>query len=378
MYLHAGNADGRPVQRPWAVVYAPLMLAAGSVLVVILALPMILPNAQQPSLRGRGSIGLGALATLSICAHLVLTGPPASSLAPYVPQPLTGWTAALAPLAALLLFRAATAPCLSSAELEADSGALQAHARRAAPARLAALLELLLAGSSLALLHGRLAMGSQWSWWLVAAPMISLQVVHVVLGCMTLGTLTRPRRPPPHAKDRVEWVRASEAVASEFGLCHCVCALLALPALCTLAAQLHASSDDAGAAEGASAKTWAAAYLPYAVLLSLPLCCCVCCVLLLPSDPHHNASSVVLPVATPTHVAREASDGESAVGQVSGYVTLPAGTHGQALPDGSRRRASAPAASSDSSDGNSVNNAPLLGEGNTTKDERSQVSPHLL
>ena len=385
MYLHVGNADGGKIQRPWTIVYAPLMISALAVLLTVLALPCLLLRAHQPSLRSRGSIGLSALATLTMCAHLALVGPPASPLLAYVPLRLQDWTAALAPLALLLLFRAATAPlfsCASGADGEADAVALRMHAARAAPSQLSMWLELLLGGGSFALLYGRLQLGFVWSWWEIAAPLLSFQLVQLVLGCMTLGSLTKGTRAlPPHAKDRVEWVKAREAVAVEFGLCSCCCSLLALPALCTLAAQLHAVEDVAAGGAGDStppAATWAAAYSPYVFFLSLPLCCCLCCALLLPAETRPKGNVRVLPVSSSDHDDEALGVGER---------TLAMRADGSTLPDGSRRRTSPPVASDSSSEGGAV---PLLSDGSkcnggsakcgcgSNEVHASQVSPHLL
>jgi len=394
MYLHAGNADGRTVQRPWSVVYAPLMIAAAVVLLAMLSMPFFVPSSQLPSARGRGSVGLSAFGVLTICAHLVLVGPPPSPLLPSVPAALLHWDAALAPLALLLLLRAATAPlfgcCPDDGDGATDAVALQAYALRAAPRILSGWLELLMGGASLALLYSRLELGYGWGWWTVAAPMIGLQVVHVVLGCATLGTLTTTQKLPSHAKDRVEWVRHREAVAVEFGLCSCCCSLVALPALCTLAAQLHAGDEPDGG--GVPATTWAAAYAPYAFVLSLPLCCLVCCALLLPDDKAEAARQLA-----PKHDEPDEHGAVPRGGRRDAYTTLPAdfaSTSPTPEPSGvgeARRRAaaprhepsedgaaaSAPASSGDSSDGN----APLLSEAKQVRGGESadsQVSPHLL
>lgn len=123
----------------------------------------------------------------------------------------------------------------------------------------------------------------------------------------------------------------------------------------TTATQLHMGE---GKLDMDRSSTWAT-YVSYAVFLALPLCCWACCTLCLPS---------------PTPDARLAKlhrrDIETPPRDSASVNAMAVGEH--ALPDGTRRRASAPA-SSDSSDGST----PLLPETPQAEDG-VQPSPHLL
>lgn len=272
LYLHAGNADNISSQPSLLVVYSPVLVGATILLLAACLMPCILPGAHLPTFRSRVTLGLGALSTLTISAHNILTDPAASLLLPSLPPAFYGWRVALSPLAFLLLVRAATTLLICDSSSNDIKKTLAAHAAQGAPSRISALIELGLAGGALYLLYDRLVMGIQHEWWIIAAPLIALHSLQVVLSCITLNQLTKLHPPPPHAKDRVEWVIAREAVSAQYGcwgcasalhrtspICflansfcwlwpshHCLagtCSILALPAICTFAAQVCRPSE---------------------------------------------------------------------------------------------------------------------------------------
>mgnify|MGYP006936581094 CR=1 FL=1 len=168
MLLHAHNADG-DTARPWPVVFAPLMLAAAAMLVAAIATPRALCSADRLSLHDSVSVGFGSLALLAVCARLAIASPPPGSptasgeVDPPVPSFL-GWAPVLSPLAALLLLRAATSLWPCPPPLDGEGAAIRAWAASAVPSCVSAVLELLLAGGSLALLYARLVFEAPLGW----------------------------------------------------------------------------------------------------------------------------------------------------------------------------------------------------------------------
>ena len=183
------------------------------------------------------------------------------------------------------------------------------------------------------------------------------QVVLLCLGCSTVLSTATVHAPPPAAKqaNATEYVRAREGAMVSFGLCTCISSLVLLAILCSVAGQLASTLDGDRLPHPKAAeaeRSWAATYAPYAFVLALCLCCCVCCALALPAYPAR-----ITPAERSSHTRGKAGDKHIAACGSS--------------PDGSRRRLSAPASSSDSSEGS----APLL---TPYQADSAAVSPHLL
>ena len=111
-------------------------------------------------------------------------------------------------------------------------------------------------------------------------------------------------------------------------------------------------------AELNSAPSLAATYVPYAVLLGVPLCCCVCCVLSVPRPPR-RVRAARKPLAT----------AQQPVAHEDASPARPA------LPDGCQRRASGSPSSADSS----LERAPgAASDAGAEAGVASQASQHLL
>ena len=325
-----------------APVYAPMVIAALVVLCALLLAPLALPSAFQPMLRTWATWAPAALGTIAVCTRLA-----APRGGPY---PL-GWAQALSPLAAMLLLRACTVPPVPPVHL----GSPDAEGVRWW--RLLLLLELPLAGTSLALLYRQLEVerADAMSWWTVAAPLLLLELALLVCGGRALWSTTRPTAPPPSIKDKVEWVRHREWNALDVGCGALLGGMLRVSLLCMLASALDQA---AGASEGGGEDVWTGAFFPYSFILFFPLCCCVTCTLCLPDAP------IKIPIA-PAHAHGNGHGGGREHGGREG-----------AAQTSTRRR---PAGEQSGSEGTS----PLLGDGGSSGEAEAPpcsqpLSPHLL
>lgn len=289
-WLHGDEADGRTARAP-LFVFAPPMVFALAVLMALLASRLTLPPHLQPGLRTAATWGLGALATLAVCVRLATEA-----------APLFSWAAAIAPLALLLVIRAATAPPLDGFGVFV----------RAVPR-----IELLLYGAAVALLYWRLASGATVdgassdassrqppSWWAIAGPALAQEGLVVGAALTALVSAARPVAPPVGTSDRAEWVRRREEHAVCGGVGGALAAWLRLALLSAVTSQLSrtaaAAADQASSTLPPPTATWRAAYAPFVMLLGLGLsccACCLCCALALPTAP--SAAGVVAPARFP-------------------------------------------------------------------------------
>ena len=360
MLLHAASADA-DAGWPWLVVCAPLLALATAVTFVTLSSPI----AAFPTK------ALAVLASAATFAIAALSGRPLRERSP------GAVTLALVPLALWLVARAAQfAQALaalvagggggagggygalqqSAAGYEA-AGGRRGSARRAADAHAALYrgCELVLSGACIWLLWHKLgeqvarpgtsdgaAGEEETSWWLVATPLLLLQLLSCALGCSACCTLRRPALVPAGEADGSLWVEDHEGALAGWG-CGTACAAFGqLLALCALAGQLSASTGGGGVGGGGGGvgggASWGRTYLPFALPMMLPLCCCACCALALPPpatsparrEPHdspeseHNAARQDPRDAAARRRAAAASSGAAATaGEGSGAPMLP-------------------------------------------------------
>ncbi|KAL1510574.1 hypothetical protein AB1Y20_006875 [Prymnesium parvum] len=235
MLLHAAREAGAPLG--WPAVCAPLLALAAGVFALSLTSPKV------PLLRK-------TLATLlSLAAFsLAFWGGTARERSPlaaaFALAPAAAWLAVRCGMLALELARV---PRLRHGD-PAYSALHPSHDAAAAALTVAyRVAEVVLCAVSLWLLWGKLAaperaVEESGSWWLVAAPLLFLQMLSCAMGCAACASLSRPARVPASEEDRALWVEAHEASLAAWG-CSAVCiALVLLLALCSLAGQLRKPS----------------------------------------------------------------------------------------------------------------------------------------
>ena len=238
MLLHALSAGsaGDEDWLPWLVVFGPLLLLATAALFVVLFTPFSLPRDGQPTLQTKLLVAVTSASTFGLA---VLSHP---SSGPHAV------TAALLPFVVWLAIRAAQLTSAINDRLSSVGGVRAGQyasyttpggsgsSRRAVGGYALAyrMCELVLSGATVWLLYLKMGdlklqppssvaaenaevateavaqVAATMSWWVVASPLLVLQVTSCFLGCHACCSLRKLATIPDDDQDRGSWVEDHE------------------------------------------------------------------------------------------------------------------------------------------------------------------------
>ena len=283
--LHA-QKEADAAALPWSTVVAPLVLLAATCALAALA---ALFSVEPPPADAVAAVVLGATGAAGVCVRVAADAADADGSPLALPVPPPPWALALAPLFALVLWRAASRAreCPTLAQNDRRAAWLAIAEAVLTTAALVLLLREASAGSG----ARRAAPGASGDsgggggggggWWWVGAPYALFLVLLICAGCADCCSLSRP--PQPVVTDyfggrTFGWPRAQRDEARRLaGGCVAVAVgIVQLLALWSLCAALERPAAARGGGGGGGGGRWAAAYGPWSWLIAVPCFCCSC------------------------------------------------------------------------------------------------------
>ena len=308
--LHA-QKEADAAALPWSTVVAPLVLLAATCALAALA---ALFSVEPPPADAVASVVLGATGAAGVCVRVAADAADADGSPLALPVPPPPWALALAPLFALVLWRAASRAreCPTLAQNDRRAAWLAIAEAVLTTAALVLLLREASAGSGGAAAPGASGdsggtSGGGGGWWWVGAPYALFLMLLICAGCADCCSLSRP--PQPVVTDyfggrTFGWPRAQRDEARRLaGGCVAVAVgIVQLLALWSLCAALERPAAASGGGGGGG--RWAAAYGPWSWLIAVPCFCCSCWPLCLLPPRSRRAAGTAAAADAPTVDAR--------------------------------------------------------------------------
>ena len=312
--LHA-QKEADAAALPWSTVVAPLVLLAATCALAALA---ALFSVEPPPADAVASVVLGATGAAGVCVRVAADAADADGSPLALPVPPPPWALALAPLFALVLWRAASRAreCPTLAQNDRRAAWLAIAEAVLTTAALVLLLREASAGSGGGAAAAPGASGDSGGgggggggWWWVGAPYALFLVLLICAGCADCCSLSRP--PQPVVTDyfggrTFGWPRAQRDEARRLagGCVAVVVGIVQLFALWSLCAALERPAAVSGGGDGGGGGRWAAAYGPWSWLIAVPCFCCSCWPLCLLPPRSRRAAGTAAAADAPTVDAR--------------------------------------------------------------------------